>query len=74
MSNFSSIINQVGILALIIGIGLLARKKNLINDELSRGLSNLVVSIGLPALVIRSFIVSLSYNCTYYNVFYNKFL
>lgn len=44
------------------GVGLIARKKNLINDELSRGLSNLVVNIGLPALVISSFIIKFSYD------------
>lgn len=60
MNNISSVIDQVGILAFIMGIGLLAREKNLINDEISRGLSNILVNIGLPALVIKSFIVSFS--------------
>jgi len=60
LNNLSSIINQVGILALLMGIGLLARKKNLINDEISRGLSNILVNIGLPALAIKSFIVGFS--------------
>lgn len=61
LNNYFSVINQVGILALLMGVGLVAKKKNLIDDELSRGLSTILVNIALPALVIESFIVSFSY-------------
>lgn len=61
LNNFLIIINQVGILTLIMGVGFLAAKKKLINEELSSGLSNILVNIGLPALVIRSFIVNFSH-------------
>jgi predicted permease len=61
LNSYFSIINQVGVLSLIMGVGLLAKRKNLINDELSRGLSAILVNIALPALVIGSFMVEFSY-------------
>lgn len=60
MNNYFNIINQVGILAVIMGVGFFSRKKNLINDELSRGLSDILTNIGLPTLVVSSFIISYS--------------
>lgn len=60
LNNYINAINQVAILALIMGVGSFAGKKNLINDELSRGLSNILTNIALPALVVSSFIISYS--------------
>lgn len=40
------------------GIGSFTGKKNLINDELSRGLSEVLTNIALPTLVVNSFIIS----------------
>lgn len=60
LNNYFTIINQVAILALIMGVGFFARKKSLINDELSRGLSDVLTNIALPALVVSSFIISYS--------------
>lgn len=42
------------------GVGSFAGKKNLINTELSRGLSDILTNIALPTLVVSSFIISYS--------------
>lgn len=60
LNNYFTIINQVTVLALIMGVGFFAGKKNLINDELCRGLSDIVTNIALPTLVVSSFIISYS--------------
>ena len=56
------VINQVLILFMIIIIGVYAKKKNYINDEVSKGLSSILVNITLPLLVISSFSAKYSMN------------
>lgn len=48
-------INEVIILALIMMVGVFARKKNIIKKETTNDLSNLLVNITLPALLVSSF-------------------
>lgn len=54
------LINQVGILFLIMIIGVYARKKNFINNETKKGITDLVVNITLPCMIIISFNQKLS--------------
>ncbi|MFW6387005.1 MAG: AEC family transporter [Bacillota bacterium] len=51
---FASIIEQFIILFLIISVGYIMRKKGLIDSELNRGLSDILLDIVLPALIISS--------------------
>ena len=53
--NYSSILNQVMILFLIMLIGYLARKRNIINEETNYGLSKLLLDVTLPAFLVTSF-------------------
>ena len=46
---------QITILFLIMLIGGYARKKDILNETLERGLSNFLLNITLPLLVINSF-------------------
>lgn len=46
---------QISILFLIMIIGIYARKKKILNEELERGLSSFLLNITLPLLVINSF-------------------
>lgn len=48
-------INQVLILFIVIFIGIFARKKNYLNKEINKGLSDILVNITLPLLVVSSF-------------------
>jgi predicted permease len=58
--DYSSIINQVMILFLIMLVGYAARKKNVINGPTNRGLSEMLLGITLPAMIIVSFQYSFS--------------
>ena len=49
------IYKQIIILFLIIVVGFYARKKNILNEELNKGLSAFLINITLPLLVINSF-------------------
>jgi predicted permease len=51
----TTIINQVIILALIMGIGILARKKGMLNAEVNSKLSDFLLNITLPCLIVTSF-------------------
>ena len=51
----TTIINQVIILALIMGIGILARKKGMLNTEVNSKLSDFLLNITLPCLIVTSF-------------------
>ena len=51
----AAIINQVLILTLIILVGFYARKRNIINEKISKGLSDILLEITLPLLIISSF-------------------
>ena len=57
--DYNIIINQILMLFLIIFVGYLLRKKGILNQELSEGLSNLLVEITMPALIISSMAVKL---------------
>ena len=54
------VINQVLILFLVIFIGVFARKKNYLNKEINKGLSDILVNITLPLLVVSSFTAEFS--------------
>ncbi|MFZ5942900.1 MAG: AEC family transporter [Bacillota bacterium] len=54
MDNFT-VINQVVILFMLMAVGFYAEKKDIINYELSKGLSDILINIALPALIISSF-------------------
>lgn len=58
--NRLDIVNQVFILILLMGVGFFARKRNLIDDALSKGISELLIIIILPAAIISSFIMEFS--------------
>lgn len=50
------VINQILVLFFIILIGYIARKKNLINEDINKGLSRIMVDITLPALIMYNII------------------
>jgi malate permease and related proteins len=58
--DFLNIINQVIILFLIMVVGYVARKKNIINSVVNKGLSELLLNITLPFMIIASFNYSFS--------------
>ncbi|RKD32243.1 AEC family transporter [Thermohalobacter berrensis] len=51
---FTAISNQVLVLFILLVIGFILRKFDLMNDELNKGLSNLIIYVTLPALIITS--------------------
>lgn len=57
---YNIVISQILSLFLLIFLGFFLRKKNFINDNLNKGLSNLLVDIILPALIISSMIVEIN--------------
>lgn len=57
---FSIIINQILVLFIIIFIGYIIRKKEVINQEVSDGLTDLLMEITLPALIISSMIIEIN--------------
>lgn len=58
--NYSAILNQVIVLFFIMIVGYIARKRNIINSTTNKGLSELLLSITLPAMIIVSFNYSFS--------------
>jgi len=52
--NFNLVIEQILVLFLIIFIGYIIRKKGFINEEINKGLSNILLDITLPALILFS--------------------
>ena len=52
--DFSILINQILVLFIIIFTGYIIRKKNIINDEINKGFSRLLIQITMPALIIDS--------------------
>jgi len=50
-----AVINQVVILFLIMGIGVILRKKGLLKDEAKKGFTDLILNITLPCMIISSF-------------------
>lgn len=55
-----TIINQVIILFLIMLVGIYARKKNIITDESNKSLSQFLLNIALPFLILSSFDYNIS--------------
>lgn len=58
--DYSSVLNQVIILFFIMVIGYVVRKKNIVNAATNKGLSELLLSVTLPAMIISSFNYSYS--------------
>ncbi len=52
-------LNQVIQLFLILGVGYYARKKNIVNSEVNRGLTSLLLNITFPLLIFNSFNIEL---------------
>lgn len=50
-----AVINQVAMLFLIMGIGVIARKKKILKDEVKKGITELILNISLPCMIISSF-------------------
>ena len=57
---FLTIFNQVAILFGLIVVGYIVRKLKILNNELNRGISKLVLQVTLPALIIKSMQFSFS--------------
>lgn len=51
----STVINQVTILFIIMGIGFIAKKKNIIDDASGKKLSELLLMVTTPAMILSSF-------------------
>ena len=51
----AKVINQILSLVFMMIIGVVLRKKNIITDEVNRGLVNILMNITLPCLIISSF-------------------
>lgn len=49
-----SIITQVSVLFILLSVGFICRKTNIITDDLIKGLSNIIINVCLPALIITS--------------------
>lgn len=54
------VIQQVTVLALLMAVGYIATKKNIINEDISKGMTEILTLIALPALIISSFNMSYS--------------
>jgi malate permease and related proteins len=50
-----AVINQVAILFIIMGIGMFARKKKMLNDEVKKGFTDFLLTIALPCMIVSSF-------------------
>ena len=58
--DLSVIINSVISLFLIILVGIYGSKRNIITGEINKGLTNLLLEITLPAMIIVSFIFDMN--------------
>lgn len=56
ISNLSAVASQVFILFILISIGFICGKAKIINDDISKGLSDLVLYLATPAVIINSFL------------------
>lgn len=52
---FNTIITQIIVLFLIMIVGFFARKKNIINNQVNKGLTEFLLNITLPFMIITSF-------------------
>lgn len=66
---YSKIVSQVFILFLVMLTGFYARKKNFVNGEVVKGLSNLLLNITLPMLIISSFEMKYSTKLIHNSIF-----
>ena len=55
--DISIIINKVISLFLIILVGVYGSKKKIINEEVNKGLSSILLNITLPIMIISSFLI-----------------
>lgn len=51
---FSILVNQILILFIMIIVGYIIRKSNIINEEINKGFSRLLIEVTMPALIIKS--------------------
>ncbi|MCR3761175.1 AEC family transporter [Clostridium felsineum] len=51
----TNIINQIIILTLMMIVGVVLRKRKIITDEVNKGISNILMSLTLPCMIIYSF-------------------
>lgn len=56
----NSVFNQVEILILMMAVGVILRKLNIITDQVNKGLSYILVNVTMPFLIINSFNFSFS--------------
>lgn len=56
LNNFVAVASQVLVLFILIAIGFICGKAKLINDTISKGLSDLVLYFATPAVIINSFL------------------
>lgn len=63
--DYSSVLNQVIVLFFIMVVGYIARKRNIINSATNKGLSELLLRITLPAMIIVSFTQNFSKDILY---------
>ena len=54
----TAIINSVISLFIMILVGLYGAKRNIINDKLNKGLTDILIQIALPFMIVSSFIFS----------------
>lgn len=59
---FLSVLNQILVLFLLLLCGLIARKLNILDSSLTKGLSTLLIKLSLPALIISSMNMKFSPN------------
>lgn len=57
MVSYSTIITQVAILFLLISAGFYARRRGFTDDHINKGLTEIILNIGLPALLLNSFLL-----------------
>lgn len=50
-----NILNQIFVLTVLMVVGIILRKKNVITDEVSKGMTNILMGVALPCLIISSF-------------------
>lgn len=51
----NNILNQIFVLTALMIMGIFLRKKNIITNEVSKGMTNILMSVALPCLIISSF-------------------
>src|SRR6056297_4366651 len=57
---YGVVISKIFSLFSLIFLGFILRKKDFINEKINKGLSNILVDIALPALIITSMMVEIN--------------